>query len=100
MLNGAGHQMWEQTTPTTCAPCLSPEAQRAPRERVLCAMFCKSPRRCSRVAVAFSHRRRVEPAAPARGRRGVCTYTQTEGAFTQPNARVCEQMLGWARRVV
>ena len=28
--------------------------------------------------------------------RGACTYTQTEGAFTQPNARVCEQMLGWA----
>ena len=28
--------------------------------------------------------------------RGVCEYTQTEGAFTQPNARVCEQMLGWA----
>jgi len=28
--------------------------------------------------------------------RGACTYTQTEGAFTQPNAKVCEQMLGWA----
>ena len=28
--------------------------------------------------------------------RGVCTYTQTEGAFTQPNAKVCQQMLGWA----
>ena len=30
---------------------------------------------------------------PGRGR---CTYTQTEGSFTQPNAKVCEQMLGWA----
>ena len=28
--------------------------------------------------------------------RGACTYTQTEGSFTQPNAKVCEQMLGWA----
>ena len=28
--------------------------------------------------------------------RGECVYTQTEGAFTQPNARVCEAMLGWA----
>lgn len=28
--------------------------------------------------------------------RGVCSYTQTEGAFTQPNANVCEAMLGWA----
>ena len=28
--------------------------------------------------------------------RGACEYTQTEGAFTQPNAKVCEQMLGWA----
>ena len=28
--------------------------------------------------------------------RGVCQYDQTEGAFTQPNAAVCEQMLGWA----
>lgn len=28
--------------------------------------------------------------------RGECHYTQMEGAFTQPNAKVCEQMLGWA----
>ena len=28
--------------------------------------------------------------------RGECVYTQTEGAFTQPNAHVCEAMLGWA----
>jgi len=28
--------------------------------------------------------------------RGRCVYTQTEGAFTQPNAHVCEHMLGWA----
>ena len=28
--------------------------------------------------------------------RGACHYTQTEGAFTQPNAGVCEKMLGWA----
>ena len=28
--------------------------------------------------------------------RGDCVYAQTEGCFTQPNARVCEQMLGWA----
>ena len=28
--------------------------------------------------------------------RGLCSYTQTEGAFTQPNAKVCEKMLGWA----
>ena len=28
--------------------------------------------------------------------RGACAYTQTEGAFTQPNAGVCEKMLGWA----
>jgi len=28
--------------------------------------------------------------------RGVCEYAQQEGAFTQPNAGVCEQMLGWA----
>jgi len=28
--------------------------------------------------------------------RGPCRYTQTEGAFTQPNAKVCEAMLGWA----
>jgi tRNA (uracil-5-)-methyltransferase len=26
----------------------------------------------------------------------VLTYAQQEGAFTQPNAGVCEQMLGWA----
>ena len=30
------------------------------------------------------------------GGRGECTYTQTEGAFSQPNAGVCEQMLTWA----
>lgn len=30
--------------------------------------------------------------------RGECIYTQTEGAFTQPNAGVCEKMLGWAYR--
>jgi len=30
------------------------------------------------------------------GGRGACHYTQTEGAFTQPNAKVCEKMLGWA----
>ncbi len=29
-------------------------------------------------------------------RRGACEYVQTEGAFSQPNARVCEKMLGWA----
>merc|ERR1740123_2636490 len=28
--------------------------------------------------------------------RGRCVYTQTEGAFTQPNAAMCEQMLAWA----
>ena len=28
--------------------------------------------------------------------RGACHYTQAEGAFTQPNAGVCEKMLGWA----
>jgi tRNA (uracil-5-)-methyltransferase len=28
--------------------------------------------------------------------RGELRYTQTEGAFAQPNAGVCEQMLGWA----
>lgn len=28
--------------------------------------------------------------------RGKCIYTQTEGAFSQPNARVCEHMLSWA----
>eukprot|EP00966_Prymnesium_polylepis_P264852 6118580-Prymnesium_polylepis.1 len=28
--------------------------------------------------------------------RGDCAYTQMEGAFTQPNAGVCESMLGWA----
>jgi len=28
--------------------------------------------------------------------RGECLYSQTEGAFTQPNAHVCESMLGWA----
>ena len=28
--------------------------------------------------------------------RGECHYIQTEGAFTQPNAKVCEKMLGWA----
>jgi len=28
--------------------------------------------------------------------RGACSYTQVAGAFTQPNAGVCEQMLGWA----
>jgi len=27
------------------------------------------------------------------------TYKQVEGSFTQPNARVCEQMLAWARDV-
>ena len=27
-------------------------------------------------------------------------YRQPEGAFTQPNARMCEQMIGWACRVV
>jgi tRNA (uracil-5-)-methyltransferase len=26
-------------------------------------------------------------------------YTQLEGAFSQPNARVCEKMLGWAYEV-
>ena len=31
--------------------------------------------------------------------RGRCVYAQTEGAFTQPNARVCEHMLGWAYNV-
>lgn len=30
---------------------------------------------------------------PGRGR---CSYMQTEGAFTQPNAGVCAAMLGWA----
>lgn len=28
--------------------------------------------------------------------RGSCHYAQTEGAFSQPNAVVCEKMLGWA----
>ena len=28
--------------------------------------------------------------------RGACTYAQLEGAFTQPNAKVCEAMLTWA----
>lgn len=28
--------------------------------------------------------------------RGICHYAQTEGAFSQPNAMVCEKMLGWA----
>ena len=28
--------------------------------------------------------------------RGRCVYTQTEGAFTQPNAAMCEKMLAWA----
>lgn len=27
------------------------------------------------------------------------TYKQVEGSFTQPNGRVCEQMLAWAREV-
>ena len=27
-------------------------------------------------------------------------YRQPEGAFTQPNARMCEQMIGWACRVI
>lgn len=31
--------------------------------------------------------------------RGECHYIQTEGAFTQPNAKVCEKMLGWAYAV-
>jgi len=28
--------------------------------------------------------------------RGVCEYEQMEGAFTQPNAGVCQSMLAWA----
>jgi len=31
--------------------------------------------------------------------RGLCVYKQLEGAFSQPNARVCEKMLGWAYEV-
>ena len=31
--------------------------------------------------------------------RGTCHYRQAEGAFTQPNAKVCEKMLSWAHRV-
>ena len=31
--------------------------------------------------------------------RGACTYKQAEGAFTQPNAKVCEKMLSWAYKV-
>ena len=38
---------------------------------------------------------RVSEVLQVRGR-GECAYQQTEGAFSQPNARVCEEMLSWA----
>ena len=31
--------------------------------------------------------------------RGKCVYTQAESGFTQPNAAVCQSMLGWAYEV-
>ena len=37
----------------------------------------------------------VQEVLSVRGR-GDCFYTQTEGAFTQPNAGVCQHMLSWA----
>ena len=52
--------------------------------------------RSRKIKIAIGGEETVSETLTVPNGRGECHYTQTEGAFTQPNAKVCEQMLGWA----